>query len=301
MQIRAVEQWLDEGWSPWRIGYGAANLVALIVTMYAYARQPHHPGALWWLMAGVTVIAVWAFGEMLRWRIRYRRILISQHETSSEPSPRSIAWLLADGKELQANIGNHMAWWGSNRLLPSGVPGRIVRWEASVGNGLLKQPTVRTLFQNAPDVDMSRPISGQAYARLEYQLHVLQGAIDDGAKIPPDSSQCVDARANAALAKYYSARITKLRELHEDGSQLHESIIASEDSARADSSLIRIVQNWETGIGDALLYWSDLNRFGSVSTMTIGRTLSIADVRNRVEHELEALQTAMMRLQAKLD
>jgi len=40
VQVRAVEQWLDEGWSPWRVGYGLANLVALAVTVYIYVSQP---------------------------------------------------------------------------------------------------------------------------------------------------------------------------------------------------------------------------------------------------------------------
>jgi len=30
----AVEQWLDEGWSPWRIGVGTVSLVSLGVTVY---------------------------------------------------------------------------------------------------------------------------------------------------------------------------------------------------------------------------------------------------------------------------
>ena len=61
----AVEQWLDEGWSPWRIGYGLANLIAMIITVYVYARQPHHPGAIWWLMAAVAVAALWALGVIV--------------------------------------------------------------------------------------------------------------------------------------------------------------------------------------------------------------------------------------------
>ncbi len=120
MQVRAVEQWLDEGWSPWRVGYGLANLVALAVTVYIYVTQPHHPGAIWWLTAAVAVVALWALGEMFRWRIKYRRLLIAQQASSSEPLPLPIKKLLTDGKALQADLGSHMSWWGTDRLCPGG-------------------------------------------------------------------------------------------------------------------------------------------------------------------------------------
>lgn len=72
--MRTVERWLDEGWSPWRIGYGAVNLVALSVAVAGYVTHPHHPGAVWWLLAAVAVVAVWSLGEMARWRIRHNRL-----------------------------------------------------------------------------------------------------------------------------------------------------------------------------------------------------------------------------------
>lgn len=72
--MRTVERWLDEGWSPWRIGYGAVNFVALSVTVAVYVTYPHHPGAVWWLLAAVAVVTVWSLGEMARWRIRHNRL-----------------------------------------------------------------------------------------------------------------------------------------------------------------------------------------------------------------------------------
>ncbi len=50
------------------------SLVALIVTLASYATHPHHPRAVWWLTAAVAVFALWAFEEMLRWRIRHNRL-----------------------------------------------------------------------------------------------------------------------------------------------------------------------------------------------------------------------------------
>lgn len=299
VQIHAVERWLDEGWSPWRIAYGVANLIALTVTVYIYVRQPHHPGAVWWLMAALAVVALWALGEILRWRIKYRRLLAAQLASSSEPSPQSISKLLVNGKELLANIGNHMAWFGTNRLLPSGVPGRIVRWEGDVSEVLINQSRVRALFLNTRDVDMSRPISGQAYGRLEYHLKVLESATGDGATYSEsDSDQSAASRVEAALAAYYVERVKRLRELYEQGTELQNVSDSSENrDVKIGTGPLRDIQNWETRVGNALMYWPDLNRFGSVSTIGLLETPTIEEVCNRLGQELEALQTAIHRLQ----
>ena len=74
MALRAVEKWLDEGWSAWRIGYGTVGFVALVVTVVGYATHPHHPRAAWWVAAAVAVIAIWALLEMLRARTRHSRL-----------------------------------------------------------------------------------------------------------------------------------------------------------------------------------------------------------------------------------
>jgi hypothetical protein len=71
---KAVERWLDEGWSPARIALNGTAFVITVATVAAYATQAHHPGAVWWLLIAVAVIAVWTFSEMLRWRIRHNRI-----------------------------------------------------------------------------------------------------------------------------------------------------------------------------------------------------------------------------------
>ena len=299
VQIRAAERWLDEGWSPWRIGYGVANLIALTVTVYIYARQFHHPGAIWWLTAAVAVVALWALGEMLRWRIKYRRLLSAQQASSSEPPPQPISRLLAGGKELRANIGNHMAWWGANRLLPSGVPGRIVRWEGSVSEALTNQPLVRALFQNTPDVDVSRPISGRAYGRLEHQLRVLESATsDDMGDSESDSDRSAAARAEATLAAYYAERVKRLRGLHEQGTELQSVTNSSGDrDVEIGSDPLRDIQDWEAQVGNALMYWPDLNRFGSIITLGLVPAPSVGEMCNRVGQELEALQTAIQRLQ----
>ncbi len=72
--VQAVERWLDEGWSPWRIGVGTISLVSLGVTVYGYAAHPHHPGSVWWLLGAALVMTAWSLSEMLRWRVRHNRL-----------------------------------------------------------------------------------------------------------------------------------------------------------------------------------------------------------------------------------
>jgi hypothetical protein len=78
VRIRAVERWIDEGWSIWRIGYGTVALIATGVALFGYVVAPHHPGAQWWLLGGALVITVWALLEAARWRIKYQRLLVQR-------------------------------------------------------------------------------------------------------------------------------------------------------------------------------------------------------------------------------
>jgi hypothetical protein len=71
---KLATRWLDEGSSPWRIGVGTASFVVLVVTIIGYATHPHAPGAAWWVVAFVVVIAFWAITEAVRGRIRYNRL-----------------------------------------------------------------------------------------------------------------------------------------------------------------------------------------------------------------------------------
>ena len=298
VQVRAVEQWLDEGWSTWRIGYGLANLIALAVSVYVYVRQPHHPGAIWWLMAAVAIIALWALGEMLRWRIKYRRLLMAQQATSSEPPTPPFRKLLTDGKGLQADIASHMSWFGTDRLLPRGVLGRIVRWEGNVSEELISQPEIRVLFRDAPALDMDSSISGQAYGRLEYDIKVLESAVNDSTgDLNPDSVQNALERVKSGLTAYYAERLKRLQEAYEEGCALRSTIVKIDGpDAEADRSLIRLIDNWEKKVRNVLMYWPDLNRFGSVEFMVSLRSPKAGEVYERVGQELEALQTAIKQL-----
>jgi hypothetical protein len=85
-----IEKWLDEGWSPWRIAYGTASLVALGVTVVGYAAHPHHPGPVWWLLAAIAVVAAWALLEMVRWRTRHNRLQRRLAEYESKPSAATV-------------------------------------------------------------------------------------------------------------------------------------------------------------------------------------------------------------------
>src|SRR5580704_17118115 len=74
MAWKPIEKWLDLGWSPVRIVYSAVAAVTVGVTVYGYVSHPHHPGALWYLLGAVAVLALWAVTEMLRWRVRHNRL-----------------------------------------------------------------------------------------------------------------------------------------------------------------------------------------------------------------------------------
>ncbi|HEY5384882.1 MAG TPA: hypothetical protein VIJ56_06560 [Acidimicrobiales bacterium] len=69
-----IEQWLDRGWSLPRVMWGLVAAVSTVVTAIGYATHPHHPGAVWWVVAGLVLLAIWALSEMLRWRIRHNRM-----------------------------------------------------------------------------------------------------------------------------------------------------------------------------------------------------------------------------------
>ena len=64
------ERWITEGWKPFRIGWSVIGGIALVVTLVGYVTHPHHPGALWWLVAFFVVVSAWTGTEMFRWRVR---------------------------------------------------------------------------------------------------------------------------------------------------------------------------------------------------------------------------------------
>jgi hypothetical protein len=146
---------------------------------------------------------------------------------------------------------------------------------------------------------VSRPISGPAYGRLEYELKVLESATSDDARDSgSESDHSTAARAEAALAVYYADRVERLRQLHEQGTELQNIIDSSGDrDVETGSGLVRDIQDWDARVGNALMYWPDLNRFGSISTIGLFEAPSIGDAYNRVGQELETLQTAIQRLQ----
>ena len=297
VQIRAAERWLNEGWSPWRIGYGTVALVATGVAVYGYVKEPHHPGAVWWLLAGAGVIAVWALGEMLRWRIKYQRLLAARLADPSTSQPQPVSRLLVEGKGLHADIGGFCASWGADRPLPGALPGRIARWEANVGEALIHQPEVRALFENAPHVDASRPISGQAYGRVEYELRVLESTTSDSSrdsKTISDQGSSAANRAQAAIATYHAERVKRLHELHEEGC-IFQNILSPNGN---QNELLGNIQQWETIALSVLSYCPDLwRKFFNIRFIDPFKLPKIEDIYDRVGQELEILQTAVNRLE----
>lgn len=297
MQVRAVERWLDEGWTPWRIAYGGTGLVATSAGVYGYAVAPHHPGAVWWLLAALAVVATWALSEAGRWRIKYRR-LVRKLEASSSPAAVPLNKLAADGQGLLANLGNHMAWWGTKRLLPDGIPGRLIRWESDVDDALADHPELRILFRDAPKILVSRPLSGLAFGRLEYQLEVL-GAVTNGKDEKEMSGTPRDAIAEARtrLTLYYSKRTDSTQELHQRGCDLRNRINSSGNpESELNRGLARSLDRWENDLDAALMYWGDLGRLESLVPDFPSSLPRIREISERIERELEMLSMAMKRL-----
>ena len=234
---------------------------------------------------------------MLRWRIKYRRLLAVRQADPSASPPQPVSRLLAEGKGLHADIGGFCASWGADRPLPGALPGRIARWEANIGEALIHQPEVRTLFENAPRVDASRPISGQAYGRIEYELKVLESISSDDVGDPETTSGQGPnaARVQTAIATYHAERVRRLHELHEEGYKFR-SILSSKGD---QSELFEDIRQWETIALSVLSCWPDLwNKFFNARLIDPFKLPKIEDLNDRVGQELEILQTAVNRLES---
>jgi hypothetical protein len=84
---RAIERWLEEGWSLWRIVSGAGSAVIALAAVVAYVTHPHRFTA--WLTIFVAAVAFWAVLEMIRWRILFRRL---QRQTAASAEAPSEPW-----------------------------------------------------------------------------------------------------------------------------------------------------------------------------------------------------------------
>lgn len=69
-----VENWLEKGWSFPRVAGTMLSAIATVGFFVTYASQPHHPGAVWWVVGGLVVVALWLALEMVRWRWRHNRL-----------------------------------------------------------------------------------------------------------------------------------------------------------------------------------------------------------------------------------
>ena len=298
MQIHAVERWLDEGWSPWRIGYGTIGLVTTGVTLYGYISHPRHPGAVWWLLAAVAVIAIWALIEAGRWRIKYRRLLAARQASRSVSRSKSISQLLAEGKVLQADLGSVSAGLGAlrvNRPMAGSLPGKIARWEGSVSEALAKQPEILTLFQNAPKVDSARPLVWVAYGRIEYQLIVLETIVANHAANSKAPGMNLAGKVQAELEAYHAKRVSRISELYEQGYKIRATLGSSGDlKDQTNPNLVSDISQWESLIRNSLIYWPDLYiQLNNAQDRLVFEYTTVLDARERLDRELHILHTAM--------
>jgi hypothetical protein len=169
---RAANHWINDGWTPWRLAYGALSLLMLTISVYGWVSQPRHRSIA--VIIGAAAIAMWAIVEMTRWRIRYRRL--AAKVDADQGGAKRLRDLFGDGQVLYANLGGTAVWgWRMAR----GLPGHVARWEADVSEALWNQPEIRIRFLAAPSWDSTDWNSRPAYDRVGYQLEVLGEAVGE--------------------------------------------------------------------------------------------------------------------------
>src|SRR5271155_3034977 len=65
------QSWLDDGWSPWRVGWGALSGSITVLTVVAYVRQRHNPGGTGYALVAAMVVILYLGSEVVRWRIKH--------------------------------------------------------------------------------------------------------------------------------------------------------------------------------------------------------------------------------------
>ena len=269
--------------------------------MYGYGAAPHHPGAQWWLLGGTLMITVWALLETGRWRIKYRRLLVVRQSSTPVSRPKPISQLLTEGKGLQADIGSvrvALGPWRASHPMTGVLPGQIARWEGCVRETLANQPEILNLFKNAPKVDAARPLTFQAYSRVEYQLKVLEAiAANHASDSKPASDQKVSPtiRVQAELEAYYTKRVSRLYELYEQGQKLRDTLgTCGKLEDLGDPDLVNNINQWESSIEGALIYWSaQYTRLSHVRRTMVYEHTDVLGTYEQIYRELEILHATI--------
>lgn len=81
--------------------FWAVGAIGTVATTYAYVSHPHHPGAVWWLVTALGIVAVWLLADVAkaRWSEHQRKERVRRLQESPEISGETIfLWeLIAPG------------------------------------------------------------------------------------------------------------------------------------------------------------------------------------------------------------
>jgi hypothetical protein len=83
MARATVDKWLNEGWSPLRIGYALVSAILTASGAATYVKERNHPGAIWYLVGALAVVVVYLTAEVMRWRTKHRRLEAKQKAMQS--------------------------------------------------------------------------------------------------------------------------------------------------------------------------------------------------------------------------
>jgi len=177
----AYERWLKEGVSPWRRTNWIVGFVVMLAAVYGYLTHPHHPGLLWYMFGGMTLVAAWAGSEVIRWRTKYKRLQTSKAaqevaQAPSQPSdvgiPTRLRRLIADGRVLQSRIKSLSR---GLEYVPANLGPDVIKWEADTSEALARYPVKQAEFEFS--VSLLHNISGLGELDPDGANRVIEDAL----------------------------------------------------------------------------------------------------------------------------
>jgi hypothetical protein len=83
------ESWLEKGTFFPRFAWTIVAAAATAVCVLGYAVHPHHPGAVWWVVAALALLSLWSVSEVIRLRIRHSRLVVDHAGSTRDSSSLS--------------------------------------------------------------------------------------------------------------------------------------------------------------------------------------------------------------------
>jgi len=177
--------YLSDGWGPVRAVLALAEFVVFALGLVAYGVNPHHRGALRWLVIALASFGVWALLEMLRWRVKYRSI--SRTAATAIPVTAAIdpglgaelARLYVRGKVLRGLIPttDPKKPLGVTPGVPKSLSEKHGAWRGEVRATLQHDQDLLDLFDTQAKVDAMNMFidgaGGSLYAQIRQDVQVL--------------------------------------------------------------------------------------------------------------------------------